>query len=130
MGAWVGEGRSQLMTPDNATFKWRATEEGLFMQWDLAGEGPYIVEFAGIRGQGGLKPGYYGGLTRAPGVHNTARGGLMVASPGRGCYGSADWFVIDDIAFDAGELTRIEARYRMRCEDVGPPVHGQIRWTR
>jgi hypothetical protein len=84
----------------------------------------------GIRGQGGLQPGYYGGLGQPPGVHNSARGGLRVESPGRGCHGTDDWFVIDDIAYERNEVTHLAARFGLRCDGVGPPVHGQIRWSR
>jgi hypothetical protein len=130
MGAWVGEGRNHLLTEANSGVRWREIDQGVEGQWEAPDEGPYRVQFVGIRGQGGLQPGYYGGLSLTPGPHNPARGAMMINSPGRGCYGTSDWYVIDDIAYDGEGLARLAARFGLRCDGVGPPVHGQIRWAR
>jgi hypothetical protein len=54
----------------------------------------------------------------------------VIGSPGRGCHGADDRFVIDDFACERNEVTDLAVRCGLRCDGIGPPLHGPIRWPR
>jgi hypothetical protein len=76
-----------------------------------------------------LEPGYYGQLQRWP-FGNPARGSMDWTSMLRGCNTLDGWFVVDDIVYSSGALSKLELRFEQHCDGAVEALRGRIRWER
>lgn len=87
-------------------------------------------DFMGMTGSTTLNASsYYPDLMRYP-FNNYMKGGLDWSGDGRGCNRLTGWFVVDDIAYTNGVLTRVKLRFEQHCEGGAPALHGQVNWTK
>ncbi|GAB3399888.1 DUF4214 domain-containing protein [Massilia agilis] len=127
MTAMSGSGaRLYVYTPSNAPIAVSAFGNRIHV--DIRSELYWYGDLVGMESLAQLQVGYYGGLQRYP-FNNPLKGGIDWAGGGAGCNQIAGWFVIDNIRYEQGRLTALDARFERRCEIFGPPLHGQIHWT-
>jgi hypothetical protein len=122
-GDVVGQGRTDLFTPANATM-------------DLVGAGGEISmivgDWTGVFWKMNSIPqftrGYYGEL-RSPERYNPTKGALRLSGPAGSCGLLTGWFLIEGIAFINNSLVALDLRFEQRCNGAGPALHGVIHWT-
>jgi hypothetical protein len=85
-----------------------------------------------------MEVGYYPNILQL-GAMNPAIGGMEWlynpdGSLNGGCHNySLGWFAIDDVAYAGEAMTRVNARFSLKCFDVGrgyeQTLLGQVRWA-
>jgi hypothetical protein len=121
-GDYIGGGSKQTYTTGlSVTANQRALE---------IRAGGYTGNFVAMDSIPRLKRGFYPGLQRWP-FHNAALGGMNWSGNGRGCNQLTGWFAVDQIRYDAlGLLMALDMRFAQRCENVNPPLFGEVHWAR
>jgi hypothetical protein len=128
-GDYVGQGRTEAFTPENAVF--RLYEFSTYIRVDVDGNdgSTWSIEI-GAPADMKLTPGYYANSERT--VFRTGRAaGLDVSGDSRGCdyvYGNLG---LRQVMFDAGgHVTALEASFVQRCGSAdAPPMAGVIRYN-
>lgn len=125
-GDYIGQGGTYRYTLDDA--KIGITHNSGVVSVGIDGNEWWHADFSGPDDMTYLQPGYYGDLQRYP-FHNPVKGGLAWGGEGRGCNELVGWFVVDDIQFSSGAMTRLALRFEQRCEgSSAPPLYGQVRY--
>lgn len=126
---YIGHGQTMTYGAASVTATHR---EGLVTVNVNANSEWWSGSFKAMNGLSELRRGYYPGVGRYT-FHNPTKGGLEWFGMGRGCNVVAGWFVVDDIAYANGALTRLKLRFEQHCGVDAPVVaalRGQISWTR
>lgn len=131
-GDRVADGRTLSYTPETAFFhishaKPADGEPWLWVQVD--GSEDWLGHFGAPAQLPAVAPGYYSDLQTSP--RNPMYGSLNWSGDGTDnhCQNGLGWYVVDDIAFDSGELVRLALRFEQRCDDpTAAPLRGEVRF--
>lgn len=126
-GDYIGQGRTYLYTQANAAMTFNIDTLGVEAR--VAANENWNGRFRLPKAAGALQAGYFKELTRAA-FSDPAVGGLDWSGEGRGCNTIKGWVVIDNIVQTGGMLSALDMRFEQYCEGGGPPLRGQVHWTR
>lgn len=127
-GDYIGQGKTQAFTPDNATFALSGNGESIDISVN-GNDGSWWSINLGAPAGTKLEPGYYVNAERTP--FRTGRSaGVDVSGNGRGCNEIYAELGVRQVAFDgAGNIASFEASFIQRCESAtAPPMAGVIRY--
>jgi hypothetical protein len=126
-GDYIGQGRTELYTDANATFK--PAWGGRLVQVFVNAPGGWNATFSGPDQMTQLTVGLYQDVQRYP-FHNPVKGGMDFSGEGRGCNQLLATYAVDQIAWDTNGLVSVTIRFTQRCEVTGPPLNGAVHWER
>lgn len=119
-------GVRKALTEDNAVFQVDAA--GASIDIIAAADRRYFGVLRMMRGVSRTAPGYYEFRRGYPDL-NPARGGMAWYRGTANCGSLQGWFLVEDIAFDRGRLTRLALRFEQRCEGDAKVLRGALRWA-
>ena len=125
---FISAGMDYLYTDSTATITVGVNPNDGAVSVDVEGTETWSGDFVGMDFLIQLEAGYYGDLQRYP-FHNQVKGGLNWSGQGRGCNKLDGWFMVDNIAFDAGNVTALELRFAQSCSPGTEIMYGAIRWA-
>lgn len=132
VGDGIGDGRTLAYTPDSTFlhFTHAKPENGQPWLWvQVDGSEDWLGHFGAPAQLPAVAPGYYGDLqsNRNPMYGSLNWSGESIDNYCQNGYG---WYVVDDIAFEDGELVRLALRFEQRCDDPGAaPLQGEVRFV-
>jgi hypothetical protein len=119
-------GTRKTLTENNAAF--RVDAAGGLIDVIAAADDRYFGVFRTMRGLAQTTPGYYEFSRRYP-DYNPARGGMAWTRGTAACEQLRGWFVVDDIAFDRGRVSRLALHFEQRCNGDANILRGAMRWS-
>lgn len=121
-GDFIGVGLTYLYTQANSVIELRESRPG---------EVVFIVE-GFERWRGGFEPMANTALTAGfwPEVLNYPfeQPGISWSGEGRGCNSENGWLLIDQVAYEAGEISALDLRFEQHCGEDVPALRGAIHW--
>lgn len=120
------DGQPSLFAAPNATITVNATGT------DLIIGNPITLGWQGrlraLRGQQRWQTGFYPGAVNYP-ASTMSRASMNWRTNATSCASASGWIAVDNVAYSANQLVRIELRFEQECEDSSWVVRGQLRWT-
>ncbi|MEJ1965041.1 MAG: hypothetical protein WDO56_27265 [Gammaproteobacteria bacterium] len=127
-GEFIGQGRTQLFTPANASFQ-GATLAHEFIVGVQNSSVLWSANFDHMSSISQFQPGYYPNVSQLL-LHNPTRGGMDISGESRSCTGVTGWFVIDSVTYTGTSVSAIDLRFEQHCGNASTPaLHGRIRWS-
>ncbi|HZZ92500.1 MAG TPA: VCBS repeat-containing protein [Usitatibacter sp.] len=128
---WFQSTQPQYLVADTAQHRYQAPTDPLFA---YGTNGTFSMSIGGTVSVNLAAP---GGQRLAVGAYEEAHRLASLAAPSidftygsAGCNTTAGRFAVLDIAFDgAGNILRFAADFELECEEVFPPVYGEIRFN-
>lgn len=118
-GDFIGGGQNYQYAGQEMRVSWRRDHVAI----DVGG---WNVEFAPPQ-RGTLVPAYYPNARRYP--FNDEAPGINFSGNGRGCNQIAGNFVVWELQVRGNEVVRLAVDFEQRCENVGPPLRGSVRFN-
>ena len=125
-GDYIGAGANQLFQP-SSTVSIEASGSPAGIEVHIFGAHDFNLTFAPVQGTD-LTVGTYVDAERTP-FRSAGHPGIDIYGDGRGCNTQAGEFVIQDIAFVNGALTRLAIAFDQRCEGGTSALMGEARYN-
>ncbi|MFP8777526.1 hypothetical protein [Hydrogenophaga sp. RWCD_12] len=119
-------GQPSLFAAPNATITLNATGTDLIIgnAITLGWQG----RLRALRGQKQWQTGYYPGAFNYP-ASSMSHASMNWRSNATSCSTASGWIAVDNVAYSANQLVRIELRLEQQCEGSSWVVRGKLRWT-
>jgi hypothetical protein len=125
-GDYVGQGKTYLYTPDNATITLAGS--GNLILINIHGDTDWSGSFKASDSSSQFMLGTYSGLQRYL-FHDSTVGGLDWGGDGRGCNTLLGSMVIDKISYVYQTISAVDLHFEQHCEGATPALRGEIHWV-
>ncbi len=125
-GEFIGRGQSYSYSQSDTNVT--VTYSGGQFSITLEGNESWLGEFVLPNTYTQLAVGTYENMARF-GFEDPAAGGLSWTGEGRGCSASSSRLIIDDVVYDAANLTEIDFQFEQYCDGSTLALRGDIHWN-